>query len=270
MTTSCQSPSTNWSFGIRILRSPCPDCLDKGGWQQSALGIWRQVTHKSLTSLEREKRIYDILNHHPHPNTLQTILHCPGGIFMPRMSCNLDHRMKNDSNSISAPLRLRWVKELASAAEHLESHGLVHGDILPANTLLDNNLHIKPADFGSRVSTGEACLAFIVPCHDAFAEKASYTAEQFTIGSFMYTVFMGVEPEFEITGRKLRDEKFLETSGILGEDIIASCWRKEYVSIATLAGEIEELELELALDDERDSDGCEMWFVASSNSSRSV
>ncbi|KLJ08041.1 hypothetical protein EMPG_09969 [Blastomyces silverae] len=226
---------------------------------------------ESLASLEREKCIYDILNDHPHPNILQTILHCPGGIFMPRMSRNLDNWMNHDPNSISVPLRLRWVKELTRAAEHLESHGLVHGDIRPANTLLDNNLHIKLADFDSCVSAGDACLAFTVPYHDAFEEKASYTTEQFAIGSFMYTVFTGVEPEFEITGRKLQAEKLPDTSGILGGDIIASCWRKEYVSIAALAGEIEELELELALDDERDDgDGCEMCFVAGSNSPRSV
>ncbi|PGG96594.1 hypothetical protein GX51_07756 [Blastomyces parvus] len=42
---ACKSPSPNWGFGIRILRSPCPDCLAEGGWQQIALGIWRQGTH---------------------------------------------------------------------------------------------------------------------------------------------------------------------------------------------------------------------------------
>lgn len=221
---------------------------------------------ESVASIRREKCIYDLLNDHPHPNILQTIFHCPDGIFMPRMLCSVFHWMGNDPNSIPAPLRLRWVKELASAAEHLETHGLVHGDIRPANTLLDKNMHIKLADFDSCVGIGDACLAFTVPYHDAFEETAGYATEQFAIGSFMYTVFTGVEPEFEITGRKLRDEKLPDTSSILGGDIIASCWRKEYVSVAALAGEIWELEL----DDDGDTDGYEMWFVAGSNSPRSM
>ncbi|PGH29335.1 serine/threonine protein kinase [[Emmonsia] crescens] len=170
----------------------------------------------SIASLAREKGIYDLLNDHPHRNILQTILYCAEGIFVPRMSCTVDHWMQDDPKSIPAPLRLRWVKKLASAAEHLEIHGLVHGDIRPANTLLDNNMHIKLADFDSCVSTSEDCLAFTVPYHDAFEETASHTTEQFAIGSFMYTVFTGVEPEFEITGRKLWEERLPDTSGMLG------------------------------------------------------
>ncbi|KKZ60215.1 hypothetical protein EMCG_05025 [[Emmonsia] crescens] len=118
------------------------------------------------------------------------------GIFMPQMSCTVHYWMQDDPESIPAPLRLRWVKELASAAEHLEIHGLVHGGIRPTNTLLDNNMHIRLADFDSCVSSGEDCLAFTVPYHDAFEERASHTTEQFAIGSFMYAVFTGVEPEF--------------------------------------------------------------------------
>lgn len=42
------------------------------------------------------------------------------------------------------------------------------------------------------------------------------------------------------------------------------------MSIAALAEEVMELGLELELDDERDINGCEMWFVAGSNSPHSI
>ncbi|QSS57923.1 hypothetical protein I7I53_12260 [Histoplasma capsulatum var. duboisii H88] len=44
----CASPLTNWSFGLRIVRNPCVDCLAKGSWRQTAQGGWERVTRRKL------------------------------------------------------------------------------------------------------------------------------------------------------------------------------------------------------------------------------
>ncbi|PGH11050.1 serine/threonine protein kinase [Helicocarpus griseus UAMH5409] len=218
----------------------------------------------SLISIAREKAVYDALNNNPHPHILQTILHTtvPIAIFMPLMLHSLGHWMEIERPSAPSPLRLRWVKEVASAAEHLEAMGLVHGDIRPANVLLASDMHIKLADFDSCVQKGEECEAFTVPFHDAYEEVATHKSEQFAIGSFIYTLFTGHEPELHITGRELLAETLPNTEAILGGEIILKCWKKGYESVAAVAEDIYDLDLD---DDGRDGDESETRSVNGSD-----
>ncbi|KAM3518396.1 hypothetical protein MY4038_010107 [Beauveria bassiana] len=48
----------------------------------------------------------------------------------------------------------QWATELAGAIAWLESLGVVHGDLRPANILLDRHDHIKLADFDSVAKMG--------------------------------------------------------------------------------------------------------------------
>lgn len=54
---------------------------------------------------------------------------------------------------------LLWADEAAQGMEYLHAEGLVHGDLRGANVLVDDNYHIKIADFG---------LSFIYDADDSF------------------------------------------------------------------------------------------------------
>ena len=57
---------------------------------------------------DREKRIYDVLNSHPHPHLLNSVLHIPEGILMPLMETTLQARL--DSPTVASPERQeRWI-----------------------------------------------------------------------------------------------------------------------------------------------------------------
>ncbi|KAK2782052.1 hypothetical protein FQN52_001206 [Onygenales sp. PD_12] len=198
-----------------------------------------EQTVESSRAFSREKHAYDIINRNPHANILQSILHCHEGTFLPRMWLSLDDWMKGGM-SCATPLstRLRWVTELVSAVAHLEQLGLVHGDIRPANTLLDHRLRLKLAEFDSCIRIGQPCVASTIPFHDGVEDIASHQTEQFAVGSFIYCVFRGIEPEFQLTGETLQEENFPNVTSLLGKDIILKCWNKEYESVAALNEEV--------------------------------
>jgi serine/threonine protein kinase len=49
---------------------------------------------------------------------------------------------------------IQWGAEIASAISDLEELGLAHGDLWPANILLDKDDHIKLADFDYSMKFG--------------------------------------------------------------------------------------------------------------------
>ncbi|KAK2809372.1 hypothetical protein FQN50_003831 [Emmonsiellopsis sp. PD_5] len=197
-----------------------------------------EQTVESSRAFSREKDAYDIINRNPHPNILQSILHCHEGTFLPRMWLSLDDWMKGMFSATPLSTRLQWIMELVSAVAHLEQLGLVHGDIRPANTLLDRRLRLKLSEFDSCIQIGQPCVASTIPFHDGVEDIASHRTEQFAVGSFIYCVLTGIEPEFQLTGETLRGEDFPNVTDLLGKDIILKCWNKEYESVAALTEEV--------------------------------
>ncbi|PGH14262.1 serine/threonine protein kinase [Polytolypa hystricis UAMH7299] len=197
---------------------------------------------ESFWSLEREKFIYDILALDPHPNILQSVLVCLEGVFLPRMWAPLLIDRLEQDHPLSSTTTFRWIREILSAMRHLEKHGFTHGALSPHNIFIDENDHVKLFDFGDSARIGQPVSLFNPPYSDAVQEIAGPGTEQFAFGSCMYTILTGgQEPIFQITGTDLDPEKFPETCGLTGGEIIYKCWRKGYASLEHVAADIEKL-----------------------------
>ncbi|KAJ2978267.1 hypothetical protein NQ176_g3908 [Zarea fungicola] len=98
---------------------------------------------------------------------MQSFLRLPGINLMPLMAVNLEQRLHSnqvrdfresrcDKVMRTEPVSTigQWAAELVGAIAWLESLGLVHGDLRPANILLDRHDHLKLADFDSVAKMG--------------------------------------------------------------------------------------------------------------------
>lgn len=111
-----------------------------------------QESEESGEKIEREKSVYKVLMQHQHRNIVRGILCVPEGIFLQRLECTLQARLDSHTEfPISLDRQSRWIQQLASAMEWLERLGYAHGDLRPANILLDAGDMIKVGDFDSTV-----------------------------------------------------------------------------------------------------------------------
>lgn len=199
---------------------------------------------ESIEKIENEKAIYKILMEYRHPNIVHGILCVSEGIFMQRLERTLQSRIdQSDMSPVRLDIQCRWIQQLTNAVVWLEDLGYAHGDLRPANILLDDSENIKLADFDSTVKQGERLLVASEPfCklnEDYELGLAGPTSEQFALGSLFYTIRFGHEPyhNLEASTRvsKLIKNEFPTTSkdDVFG-DIIRECWSCEYSSIGEL------------------------------------
>ena len=203
-----------------------------------------QESEESGEKIEREKSVYKVLMQHQHRNIVRGILCAPEGIFLQRLECTLRDRLNSHTESpISLDRQSRWIQQLASAMEWLERLGYAHGDLRPANVLLDAGDVIKVGDFDSTVRIGEQLLVTTPPfCKlkaDYEAPLAGVISEQYAVGSCIYNIRTGHEPFHDIDGpvmvRKLMNNEFppISNDDIFG-DIVLRCWRGCYQSMSEL------------------------------------
>lgn len=89
-----------------------------------------------------------------HPNIV-TLLdaglqHQPPYFVMPLLSGSLAAQEKAPPQQVAA-----WMKETAEALRYTHSKGILHCDLKPANLLLDQEKHVRVADFGQSAQSGE-------------------------------------------------------------------------------------------------------------------
>ena len=205
-------------------------------------------SEESVQKIEHEKAVYNILMQHQHRNIVRGLLCIPEGIFLQRLECTLHACLENhQASSIRLDRQCRWIRQITSATQFLESLGYVHGDLRPANILLDAMDTIKVGDFDSTVKRGEQLLVTTVPfcklSDDYEPPLAGAMSEQYAVGSCIYNIRTGHQPYHNVAGpvmvRKLMNDEFPSTSEdkIFG-DIIIQCWRGRYQSVAQLERDI--------------------------------
>uniref|UniRef100_A0A1J3J693 RING-type E3 ubiquitin transferase n=1 Tax=Noccaea caerulescens TaxID=107243 RepID=A0A1J3J693_NOCCA len=138
--------------------------IGEGGYGSIYIGILRhtQVAIKMLNPnssqgpLEYQQEV-DVLSKMRHPNIITLIGACPEGwslVYEYLSDGSLEDRLncKDNSPPLSWQNRVRIATEICAALVFLHSnkaHSLVHGDLKPANILLDTNLVSKLSDFGT-------------------------------------------------------------------------------------------------------------------------
>jgi len=66
--------------------------------------------------------------------------------------------------------KVRWLEGLSVAVDFITRIGFAHGDLRPANMLLDDLGNVKLCDFGATVKIGGKKYAFHVPFWDGDSE----------------------------------------------------------------------------------------------------
>ncbi|MCJ1231842.1 hypothetical protein MMC12_008521 [Toensbergia leucococca] len=195
----------------------------------------------SVEAMENEKQTYrTLMRHRPHPNVIQALLCLPEGIFLPRLPTTVRSRLERSKESpISERTKLQWAAETAVAAAWLETLGLAHGDIRCGNLLLDQEDHVKLADFDTAVKIGEEVRTYIAPHWVKEFDKAwvegGVKTEQYAIGICLYRIFTEVEADLlEIEETRV----FPDVTPISCGSIIHKCFHGKYPSVAQLAQDL--------------------------------
>lgn len=133
----------------------------------------------------------NVLSKLRHPNLVTLIGACSdawiivyeylsGGSLEDRLNC------KDNTPPLSWQNRIRIAAELCSVLIFLHSCGIVHGDLKPANLLLDNNLITKLSDFG---------ICRVLSQNEFSSNNTTLCCRTDPKGTFVY-----MDPEFLSTG----------------------------------------------------------------------
>ncbi|EQK99018.1 hypothetical protein G6O67_000467 [Ophiocordyceps sinensis] len=230
---------------------------------------------QAIQAFKDEGTVYEELEkREPCPHLLQSIFRCPGLYFLPFLSGgSLDDRFRGNQSrgsdgsidvlrTTSQKQAEQWAMQLAGGMAWLESLGFVHGDLRPANVLLDGADHIKLADFDSVSKIGSVFFGSAPPWarvqgDEAGPDKGTFgtqgpRTEQFAFASILYTITRGFEPyEKERDSAKvldwLQDMEFPELGESATDCIIDRCWKGRFASIQLLFQETALLEGATAL-----------------------
>ena len=98
--------------------------------------------------LEAEARALARLGPHPHVVSLSAVGTAPDGSGWLAVDRAAQGSLADQPRP--APARaLRWASQLAEALAHAHARGVVHGDVTPANVLLDARGQVLLGDFGA-------------------------------------------------------------------------------------------------------------------------
>ena len=207
----------------------------------------------ALKSFDRERILYSLLSSddgpNRHPNFVQCFLETENFLFLQRLDMSLQTRLEQKTPLlIPDRTQYHWIRQIVSAVVWLERFDLFHGDLRPANILLDAASHIKLCDFGNATARGEGLpgvsYPFYRPTANFDAPIAGPVSEQFALASCIYSIRMGHEPLNNLSGpeqvKALIHGRLPSTAAdsILGP-VVSCCWRGDYTTLAQVEQEID-------------------------------
>ncbi|KAI3493482.1 hypothetical protein L1887_41874 [Cichorium endivia] len=162
----------------------------RGSLRHTDVAIKMLHSHSLQGPSEFQQEV-NVLSKLRHPNLVTLIGACPdawiiiyeylsGGSLEDRLNC------KNNTPPLSWQTRIRIAAELCSVLIFLHSCGIVHGDLKPANVLLDHNLVSKLSDFG---------ICRVLSENEFTINNTSLCCRTDPKGTFVY-----MDPEFISTG----------------------------------------------------------------------
>lgn len=152
-----------------------------------------------MTRLEVERKLLEIVC--PHERIIDLKGFSDSGIYLERArNGNLaDYILDSSKPHPPVNQRLAWCREAAEAVAWIHSRRVLHCDLYPLNLLLDDNLHIKLADFQGKLlsKSGEVLLdgwsaeptRFFCSREDVF--DADIKTDLFALGCAIYLRYDG-------------------------------------------------------------------------------
>ncbi|KAE9983195.1 hypothetical protein BLS_004824 [Venturia inaequalis] len=150
-----------------------------------------EMSLRSMTLFEKEKKFYDLLAESPHSNLATRIPTNPQTHDSPTHGIILEylHPLLRVWSEHSEETHFVWIQQLLSALERLEELGYTHGDLKADNLGIDKHHNLRLFDFGSIIHYREegfkeqvvedhfklaTCIHFLASGIDPFANVNSY------------------------------------------------------------------------------------------------
>lgn len=233
-------------------------------YQINEFTVVKRARPQASDEFNNEIAVYDVFQkQEPSPYVMQSFFCIPEAIFLPFLSGgSLQDRLRGNQlrqddifvrvvRTERMELIEQWTMEIAAGSAWVESLGYAHGDLRPANLLLDAEGHLRLTDFGCAERIGTPASGNGPPWARLLGSEAGDSKgtwgpngprlEQFAIGSIIYCMTRGRQPyEGEIEDgptqvQMLQDMDFPELGHEQLDTIISNCWRGAFHSLQDLA-----------------------------------
>lgn len=97
-------------------------------------------------------------------------------LVMPRLETTSMDQRRRQIDHFALPVALWWTRQIAQALEKLHAAGWVHGNVVPANVLIDSRGHATLIDLGFAARTH-------TPLHRTFRGTPGYAAPELEAGT---------------------------------------------------------------------------------------
>jgi hypothetical protein len=213
-----------------------------------------------MSRLKHEHKILSLVGQHPRIIAQKGFT--DAGLYLERAANETVFKYLTESDHTpTLKQRVSWCREVTEAVDHIHSKGVIHCDIQPTNILVDENLHLKLADFqGNYVLetgevvpgwSGEPCRYFC-PREDEF--EADLKTDIFALGSTIHFLMTSQEVFPDIVGGEVGWQERIQArfaSGVFPKDphpcdgVTLKCWSRQYISAGEVLEDIRAVETEM-------------------------